>query len=194
MGSFKKFIPWIILGVLVLWGIGSYNGMVGKEQSASEAWANVESTYQRRMDLIPNLVETVKGEAAFEKSTLTEVIQARASATQVKVDPTNLTPEKLQEFQQAQSGISQALGRLMVISESYPELKANAAFQDLRAQLEGTENRINVARNRFNETVREYNSSIKRFPGSLIASITGFQAKGFFEAQEGADKAPTVKF
>ncbi len=194
MGSFKKFIPWIILGVLVLWGIGSYNGMVGKEQLASEAWANVESTYQRRMDLIPNLVETVKGEAAFEKGTLTEVIQARASATQVKVDPTNLTPEKLQEFQQAQSGISQALGRLMVISESYPELKANAAFQDLRAQLEGTENRINVARNRFNETVRDYNSSIKRFPGSLIASITGFQAKGFFEAQEGADKAPAVKF
>jgi LemA protein len=194
MSSFKKFLPWVILGALLLWGIGAYNGMVGKEQTASEAWANVESTYQRRMDLIPNLVETVKGEANFEKSTLTEVIQARASATQVKVDPTNLTPEKLQEFQQAQSGISQALGRLMVISESYPTLKANAGFQDLRSQLEGTENRINVARNRFNEAVRTYNSAIKRFPGNLIAGITGFQAKGFFEAQEGAEKAPAVKF
>lgn len=194
MESFKKFLPWIILGGLVLWGIGAYNGMVGKEQNANEAWANVESSYQRRMDLIPNLVNTVKGYANFEQETLTKVVEARASATQVKIDPTNLTPEKLQEFQAAQSGVSSALSRLLVVAENYPDLKANQNFLDLQAQLEGTENRINVARNRFNETVREYNAAIKRFPGNLIAGMTGFQAKGFFEAQEGAEKAPEVKF
>jgi len=194
MQSFRKFLPWIIIGVLVLWGIGSYNGLVGKEQNANEAWANVESAYQRRMDLIPNLVNTVKGYANFEQETLTRVTEARASATQVRVDPTNLTPEKLQEFQQAQAGVSSALGRLLAIAENYPDLKANQNFLDLQAQLEGTENRINVARNRFNETVRDYNGSVKRFPGNLIAGITGFQAKAFFEAQEGAEKAPEVKF
>ncbi|MFZ6001080.1 MAG: LemA family protein [Bacteroidota bacterium] len=194
MESFKKFIPWIILGVVVLWGIGSYNGMVNKDQSANEAWANVESAYQRRMDLIPNLVNTVKGYANFEQETLTKVVEARASATQVKIDPSNLTPEKLQEFQAAQSGVTSALSRLLVVSENYPDLKANQNFLDLQAQLEGTENRINVSRNRFNETVREYNSSIKRFPNNLIAGIGGFTAKGFFEAQEGAEKAPEVKF
>lgn len=194
MESFKKFIPWIIVGVLVLWGIGSYNGMVNKDQSANEAWANVESAYQRRMDLIPNLVNTVKGYANFEQETLTKVVEARASATQVKIDPSNLSPEKLQEFQAAQSGVTSALSRLLVVSENYPDLKANQNFLDLQAQLEGTENRINVSRNRFNETVREYNSSIKRFPNNLIAGIGGFTAKGFFEAQEGAEKAPEVKF
>jgi LemA protein len=194
MENVKKYLPWIILGVLVLWGINAYNGMVSKDQVANEAWANVESAYQRRMDLIPNLVNTVKGYANFEQETLTRVIEARASATQVKVDPSNLTPEKLQEFQAAQSGVSSALGRLLVVAENYPDLKANQNFLDLQAQLEGTENRINVARNRFNETVREFNSSIKRFPGNLIAGMAGFQAKGFFEAQEGAEKAPEVKF
>jgi LemA protein len=194
MESFKKFIPWIILAVVVFWGMGSYNGMVSKDQSANEAWANVESAYQRRMDLIPNLVNTVKGYANFEQETLTKVVEARASATQVKIDPSNLTPEKLQEFQAAQGGVTSALSRLLVVSENYPDLKANQNFLDLQAQLEGTENRINVSRNRFNETVREFNTSIKRFPGNLIAMIAGFTAKGFFEAQEGAEKAPEVKF
>jgi LemA protein len=194
MQSFRKFLPWIIIGVIVLWGIGSYNGLVGKEQNTNEAWANVESAYQRRMDLIPNLVNTVKGYANFEQETLTRVTEARASATQIKVDPTNLTPEKLREFQQAQAGVSSALGRLLAVAENYPDLKANQNFLDLQAQLEGTENRINVARNRFNETVRDYNGSVKRFPGNLIAGITGFKAKAFFEAQEGAEKAPEVKF
>jgi LemA protein len=194
MGNFRKFLPWIIIGVLVLWGIGAYNGMVGKDQAANEAWANVESAYQRRMDLIPNLVNTVKGYANFEQETLTRVTEARASATQIKVDPSNLTPEQLAQYQQAQSGVSSALGRLLAVAENYPELKANQNFLDLQSQLEGTENRINVARNRFNETVRAYNSSIKRFPGNLIAMIGGFQAKGFFEAAEGAEQAPEVKF
>lgn len=194
MESLKKFLPWIIIGVVVLWIIGSYNGMVNKDQAANEAWANVESAYQRRMDLIPNLVNTVKGYANFEQETLTKVVEARASATQVKIDPSNLTPQKLQEFQAAQSGVGSALSRLLVVAENYPDLKANQNFLDLQAQLEGTENRINVARNRFNETVRSYNTSIKGFPGVLMAGIFGFQAKGFFEAQEGAEKAPEVKF
>ena len=194
MENFKKFIPWIILGALVLWGISAYNGMVSKEQSADEAWANVESSYQRRMDLIPNLVNTVKGYANFEQETLTKVIEARASATQIKIDPSRITPEQLQQFQQAQAGVSSALGRLLAVAEGYPDLKANQNFLDLQSQLEGTENRINVARNRFNETVKDYNGAIKRFPGNLIAKITGFEARAFFEAQEGAEKAPEVKF
>lgn len=194
MESFKKFIPWIIVGILVLWGISSYNGIVGRDQEVKSAWGDVESDYQRRSDLIPNLVNTVKGYANFEQKTLTDVIQARASATQIKVDPSNLTPEKLQEFQQAQSGISSALGRLMVISESYPDLKANQNFLDLQAQLEGTENRISVSRKRFNDAVKGYNTSILGFPRNLIAKIGSFQEKAFFEAAEGADKAPEVKF
>lgn len=194
METLKKFLPWIVIGVVVLWGISAYNGMVSKDQLANEAWGNVESAYQRRMDLIPNLVNTVKGYADFEQETLTRVIEARASATQVKIDPTNLTPEKLQEFQAAQTGVSSALGRLLVVAENYPDLKANQNFLDLQAQLEGTENRINVARNRFNETVRGYNAAIKTFPGNLLAGMAGFQARGFFEAQEGAEKAPEVKF
>jgi len=194
MESFKKFIPWIILGVLVLWGVGKYNGIVGKDQVVKRAWGDVESDYQRRSDLIPNLVNTVKGYANFEQKTLTDVIQARASATQIRVDPSNLTPEKLQEFQQAQSGISQALGRLMVISENYPDLKANQNFLDLQAQLEGTENRISVSRKRFNEAVQDYNTSILSFPGNLVAMIGSFKEKTVFEAAEGAEKAPEVKF
>src|SRR6187431_337840 len=136
MESLKKFIPWILLGILVLWGIGKYNGIVGRDQTVKKTWADVESDYQRRMDLIPNLVNTVKGYANFEQETLTKVTEARASATQIKVDPSNLTPEKLQEFQQAQSGVSSAIGRLLVVSENYPELKANQNFLDLQAQLE----------------------------------------------------------
>lgn len=194
MGNFKKFIPWIILGVIVLWGIGAYNGMVSKEQEVSRTWADVESDYQRRMDLIPNLVNTVKGYANFEQETLTKVIEARASATQVKLDASNLTPENLAAFQQAQNGLSSSLGRLLAVAENYPDLKANQNFLDLQAQLEGTENRISVARKRFNEAVGVFNGAIKRFPNNIIAMIGGFKEKGFFKAVEGAEKAPEVKF
>lgn len=194
MASFKKFIPWIVIGILVLWGFSSYNGIATKDQEVKRAWGDVESDYQRRSDLIPNLVNTVKGYANFEQKTLTDVIQARASATQMKIDPTNLTPEKLAAFQQAQTGLSSAIGRLLVVSENYPDLKANQNFLDLQAQLEGTENRISVSRKRFNEAVLTYNGLIVRFPGSLVAKIGGFTEKGFFEAAEGADKAPEVKF
>jgi LemA protein len=194
MGNFKKFIPWIVIGLVVLWGISKYNGIAGKDQVVKKAWGDVESDYQRRSDLIPNLVNTVKGYANFEKETLTSVIQARASATQMKVDASNLTPEALEKFQQAQGGLSQALGRLMVVAEQYPDLKANQNFLDLQAQLEGTENRINVSRKRFNEAVQDYNTAIVGFPGNLVAKIGGFQEKGFFKAAEGADKAPEVKF
>jgi LemA protein len=194
MGNFKKFIPWIILGVVVLWGISKYNGIVGRDQTVKKTWADVESDYQRRMDLIPNLVNTVKGYANFEQETLIKVTEARASATQIKVDPSNLTPEKLQEFQQAQSGVSSAIGRLLVVSENYPELKANQNFLDLQAQLEGTENRISVSRKRFNDAVLDYNSAIKGFPGVLVAMIGGFKEKAFFESAEGSEKAPTVDF
>ena len=190
----KKYIPWIIVIVLVLLAFSSYNGLVTKEEAVSKAWGNVESDYQRRADLIPNLVNTVKGYANFEKETLTAVIQARASATQVKIDAKNLTPENLAAFQQAQGGLSSALGRLLVVAEQYPDLKANQNFLDLQAQLEGTENRINVSRQRFNDTVNEYNVSRRRFPAVIFASILGFKDKGYFQAEAGAVKAPEVKF
>ena len=192
--NFRKFIPWIILGLIVIWAISKYNGIVGKDQTVKKSWGDVESDYQRRSDLIPNLVNTVKGYANFEKETLTKVIEARASATQMKVDASNLTPEALEQFQKAQGGLSQALGRLMVVAEQYPDLKANQNFLDLQAQLEGTENRINVSRKRFNEAVQDYNTAIVGFPGNLVAMIGGFKEKGFFKAAEGADKAPEVKF
>ena len=190
----RKLIPWIILGVLVLFGFSSYNGLVTKEESVGKAWGNVESDYQRRTDLIPNLVNTVKGYANFEKETLTAVIQARASATQVKIDANNLTPENLAAFQQAQGGLSSALGRLLVVAESYPDLKANQNFLDLQVQLEGTENRINVSRQRFNDAVNDYNVGRRRFPAVIFASIFGFKEKGYFKAEAGAEKAPEVKF
>ena len=188
---------WIIIGVLavlVLAGFGSYNGLVTKEEAVGLAWGNVESDYQRRADLIPNLVNTVKGYANFEKETLTQVIQARASATQVKIDANNLTPENLAAFQQAQGGLSSALGRLLAVAENYPDLKANQNFLDLQAQLEGTENRINVSRQRFNDTVNEYNVSRRRFPAAIFASMFGFKEKGYFKAEAGSEKAPEVKF
>jgi LemA protein len=188
---------WIIIGVLgllVLMGFGSYNSLVANEENVGKAWGNVESDYQRRMDLIPNLVNTVKGYANFEKETLTQVIQARASATQVKIDASNLTPENLAAFQQAQGGLSSALGRLLAVAESYPDLKANQNFLDLQAQLEGTENRINVSRQRFNDTVNEYNISRRRFPAVIFAGIFGFKEKGYFKSEAGAEKAPEVKF
>jgi LemA protein len=190
----RKYIPWIILGIVVLMGFGSYNGLVSKDEEVSKAWSNVESDYQRRSDLIPNLVETVKGYANFEKETLTAVIAARASATQVKIDASNLNEENMAAFQQAQGGLSSALGRLLVVAEQYPDLKANQNFLDLQAQLEGTENRINVSRQRFNEVVNTYNVSRRKFPNVIFASIMGFKEKAYFKADGGAEKAPAVKF
>lgn len=188
---------WIIIGVLVvlvLWVFSSYNGLVNKDEAVSSQWANVESQYQRRMDLIPNLVNTVKGYADFEQETLTKVIEARSNATAVKIDPSNITPEALAKFQQAQDGVSSTLGRLLVVMERYPDLKANQNFLDLQAQLEGTENRIAVERQRFNEAAQSYNTATRRFPGVLVASIFGFERRGYFESAEGAEKAPSVDF
>ena len=185
----------IILVVLMIFGIGgcSYNGMVKKEEAVSSAWSQVENVYQRRSDLIPNLVSTVKGAANFEKETLTQVIQARASATQVKIDPTNLSAESLKNFDQAQAGLGSALNRLMVSVEKYPDLKANQNFRDLQSQIEGSENRIAEERRKFNIVVQEYNSSIRSFPNNLMAGMFGFEKKAYFEAvSPNADKAPEV--
>ena len=174
--------------------VSPYNKMVQKDEGCSKAWADVENAYQRRMDLIPNLVKTVQGAADYEKGTLTEVIEARAKATSVQVDPSNLTEESIAKFQAAQDQLSSALSRLMVVVERYPELKANQNFLELQAQLEGTENRIAVERGKFNETVNDYNSYIRRFPNNIIAGMFNFDKKGYFKATEGADKAPDVEF
>ncbi|HAD33156.1 MAG TPA: LemA family protein [Chitinophagaceae bacterium] len=184
----------IIVGVLAIWAWRAYNGLVPMDENVKEKWAKVQSQYQRRADLIPNLVNTVKGAANFEQKTLTDVIEARAKATQMKVDANNLTPEKLQEFQASQGQLSQALGRLMMITENYPELKATDQFRDLSVQLEGTENRITTARNDFNESVKEYNTKARRFPLNLFASLFDMKAKPMFEADPSAQKAPTVQF
>ena len=184
----------IVIAIVVLWGVRTNNKMVTADENVAKAWGNVENVYQRRADLIPNLVATVKGVADFEKSTLTDVIEARAKATQTTIDPTNMTEENLSAFQQAQDNLSQSLGRLMVVVEQYPELKANESFKELQAQLEGTENRIAVERNKFNETVQPYNSMIRRFPASIIAGISGFEKKAYFQAAEGSEIAPTVSF
>ena len=192
---------WIILIViiaiviiLISWGSGVYNKMVTQDENVGKAWANVENVYQRRADLIPNLVATVKGVADFEKSTLTDVIEARAKATSVTVDPTNLNTQSMQQFQAAQDGLSSALSRLMVVVERYPELKATQNFMELQAQLEGTENRITVERMKFNEAAQAYNTYIKRFPGRILAGWFGFEPKIYFEAQKGAETAPKVEF
>ena len=171
-----------------------YNEMVTEQEKATTAWSNVQSAYQRRADLIPNLVETVKGYAKHEQGTLTEVINARSKATQVTVDPENLTPEKLQEFQAAQGELSSALGKLLAIQEAYPDLKANENFKDLQVQLEGTENRINEARNKFNTAVQEYNTLVRSFPKNIVAGLFGFDKMTKFEADASAQKAPEVKF
>ncbi len=171
-----------------------YNGLVKSQESVESAWANVESSYQRRADLIPSLVETVKGYAKHEQETLEGVIEARANATSIKIDPSNMTPEKLQQYQAAQGDVTNALSRLIAVSEAYPDLKANENFKDLQTQLEGTENRINKARNDFNEVAKQYNTKRRTFPTSIIASIFGFGDKPYFQAQEGADKAPKVDF
>lgn len=184
----------VIVAVFVFWAIGSYNGLVSKEESVNKAWANVESQYQRRADLIPNLVETVKGYTQHESGTLEAVVNARSKATQVSVDPKNLTPEKLQEFQAAQGELGNAIGRLLMLREAYPDLKANQNFIELQAQLEGTENRITVARENYNQEVLVYNTKVRRFPSNIIAGMFGFERKPSFEAEVGANKAPEVKF
>ena len=191
----KKWIILIITAVAVGLGLmSSYNGLVKAETEIDSVWANVESSYQRRADLIPNLVNTVKGQANFEQQTLTNVIEARAKATQTKIDPSNLTEEQLNEFQQNQNQVGSALSRLLVTVEQYPQLKANEGFMNLQAQLEGTENRINVARNKFNEAARIYNEKVRQFPTKLAAMIFGFKAKPYFKSATGAENAPTVNF
>ncbi|MCE7069237.1 MULTISPECIES: LemA family protein [Dyadobacter] len=175
-------------------GCGKYNGLVSKDEVVKESWAKVESQYQRRADLIPNLVSTVKGAADFEKGTLTAVIEARSKATQTTINAGDLTPENIAKFQGAQDQLSGALSRLLVTVEQYPQLKANQNFLDLQAQLEGTENRITVARNDFNTVVKDYNQEVRTFPNNLFAGIFGFSQKGYFTAAAGSDKAPTVQF
>lgn len=187
----------IVIGVIALLAmliISLYNGLVKKEEAVQAAWSQVENVYQRRMDLIPNLVNTVKGAADFEQATLQEVVAARASATQVQVDPSRLTEESLSRFQEAQDALGSSLSRLLVSVERYPDLKASQNFRDLQAQLEGTENRITVERRKFNETVRSYNTSLRRFPSNILAGLFGFEKKAYFEAEEGAGQAPEVEF
>ncbi|MFZ2338682.1 MAG: LemA family protein [Bacteroidales bacterium] len=198
----KGCIIWIIVGVILLlivlglvsWGTRAYNQMVSLQEGVTSQWGNVETQYQRRADLIPNFVNTVKGAAAFEQETLTQVIEARAKATQVTVDPANMTAENLQEFQAAQGDLSSALSRLLVVVEQYPELKATRNFRDLQVELEGTENRISTERRKFNEVAQSMNTYIRRFPQSIIAGMFGFTARPYFESMEGAGKAPEVKF
>jgi LemA protein len=182
--------------VVVLYGVGAYNGLVNQQQAVDAQWAQVQNVYQRRADLVPNLVNTVSGAANFEKSTLTEVTEARASVGKVTIDASKAPsdPNQLVEFDRAQGRLSSALSRLLVVSERYPELKATANFQSLQAQLEGTENRISVERGRFNQVVQVYNSSIKRFPAVLFAGVFGFQPRAYFSATAGADRPPEVKF
>ena len=180
--------------IVALWASSAYNSMVGEQEKATTAFANVQSAYQRRADLIPNLIEVVKGYASHEKETLEGVVNARAKATQVTIDPSNMTPEKLKEYQQAQGELGAALGKLIAIQENYPDLKANENFRDLQVQLEGTENRINEARNTFNGVVQNYNTYIRKFPKNILAGIFGFNTMDKFQADAGAEKAPQVKF
>lgn len=194
-------IALITVGVIVLFGlilastgIGSYNKLVTLEENVNEKWSQVENVYQRRADLIPNLVNTVKGYAKHERQTLTEVIEARSKATSVNVDPQNLNASSIKQFEEAQQGLKSALSRLMVVVERYPQLKASQNFRDLQAQLEGTENRIAVERRKFNQAARKYNTAIRKFPTNLIANMTGFEKKAYFESEEGAEEAPEVNF
>src|ERR1041385_26018 len=188
---FKLFAGILIASTLSSCG---YNSMVSKREAVNSQWANVESAYQRRADLVPNLVSTVKGVANFEQSTLTAVVEARASATGIKIDPNDLTDENIAKFQAAQNALKGSLSRLLATVENYPELKATQNFQELQAQLEGTENRINTERNRFNEAAQDYNSYIQSFPQLVIARMFAFQPKGYFKADAGSEKAPAVKF
>ena len=186
-----------IVGVLLLIVLiigGSYNGLVSQRESVESALSNLDGQYQRRADLIPNLVSTVKGAANFEQETLTQVTEARADATRINIDPSNATPEQLAQYQQAQGELSQALGRLLAVTENYPELRATEAFRDLQVQLEGTENRIAVARGDFNEVARNYNTRVQTFPTNVVAGLFGFDRYPYFEAEEGAENAPDVNF
>lgn len=186
----------VVVFILILGGCGcnGYNKMVNLDENVKKSWNNVQSDYQRRADLIPNLVSTVKGAANFETTTLTQVIEARAKATAVNVNAENLTPEKVQQFQQAQGQLSGALSRLLVVAEQYPQLQATQSFRDLQVQLEGTENRIKVSRNDFNNTVQEYNTTVRRFPNNIFAGMFGFSVKQGFTADAGSEKAPKVAF
>ena len=185
----------IVAGLILLFGgCNTYNSLVNLDEDVENEWGKVQSAYQRRADLIPNLVNTVKGVANFEQTTLTQVVEARAKATSTTIDPSNITPESLKEFQQAQQGLSSSIGRLLMVSENYPELKASNNFLDLQAHLEGTENRIKVARDNFNDVVTTYNKKVRRFPASLFAGIMGFSKRAQFEAADNAQDAPTVNF
>ncbi len=193
----SKFKNWIWLGVLAVVGLflyTSYNGLVSKDEEVNNSWANVETQYQRRSDLIPSLVNTVKGYAAHESKTLQEVVEARAKATSINLSAGDLTPETLARFQQSQSQLQSALGRLIAVSENYPELKASQNFSELQSQLEGTENRIAVARKNFNDVAKKFNVAIRRFPTNLVAKLFGFEQKPYFSAAEGAEKMPSVEF
>lgn len=191
----KSTIIIIVVAVIaIIWAVTSYNGLVKMDEGVGTAWSNVENQYQRRADLIPNLVNTVKGYAAHEQETLDAVVSARTRATQMTVNADDLTPEKLQAYQKTQGEVGAALGRLLAITENYPDLKANQNFLELQAQLEGTENRISVERRNFNEVAREYNTAIRTFPRNLLAGMFGFEKRPYFEAEEGASKAPEVKF
>ena len=184
----------IVAAIVVVWGITGYNGLVSMDEGVQTKWADVETQYQRRADLIPNLVNTVKGYAAHESETLQAVVEARAKATSVNIDPTNMSAEQIANFQKAQDGVSSALSRLLVTVEKYPDLKANENFRELQAQLEGTENRISVARRDYNEAARKYNTTLRSFPKNILAGMFGFEKKSYFEAQEGSEQAPTVQF
>lgn len=184
----------VVAVVAIIWAVTSYNGLVKMDEGVGTAWSNVENQYQRRADLIPNLVNTVKGYASHEKETLDAVVTARTRATQMTVSADDLTPEKLQAYQKAQGEVGAALGRLLAITENYPDLKANQNFLELQAQLEGTENRISVERRNFNEAAKSYNTAIRTFPRNLLAGMFGFEKRPYFEAEEGASKAPEVKF
>lgn len=183
-----------IVAVLGFWLMGIYNGVIPKDNAVKSQWGNVESAYQKRADLVPNLVNTVKGAANFEQETLTQVMEARAKATQTTVDPTNLTPEKVAEFQQAQDGLSNALSRLMVVVERYPELKANQNFLNLQAELSSIESEVQFERKKFNTVTEDYNNYVRKAPNNMVVGLFGFQEKGYFEAAAGAENAPTVSF
>lgn len=190
----RFFQIFLVLGFAASMSSCGYNEIVTKKEAVDGAWSQVQNVYQRRADLIPNLVNTVKGAANFEQKTLTDVMEARAKATQITIKADDLTPEKVAQYQQAQQGLSSALGRLLAVSENYPQLKANQNFLELQSQLEGTENRITVERMKFNDTVKDYNTYIQKFPTNFIAKWFDFQKKGYFEAETGAEKAPTVQF
>jgi LemA protein len=192
---------WLILGgivgIIILLGLslsGSYNNLVGQREQVTKTLANVDTQYQRRADLIPNLVSTVKGAADFEQETLTQVTEARARATSIQIDPSRATPEQLRQYQEAQGDLSQALGRLLVVTENYPQLRATEAFRDLQVQLEGTENRINVARKDYNDISADYNASVQRFPSNIVAGLFNFEPFPYFEAATGSERAPEVNF